>query len=283
MDRFLNRLDVWGKQWVSWDGTRHGYAYQAPDMDTKGGRFPYQPVTPGLVQQHFRGQITCAWPALDENNCSKWLCFDSDTSDGDLDILEEFLRKCGWHAIREGRRLGRAGHLWLLFDGPIPAAVLIVLADAMIGLAGVRPVSKEYPHGIERFPHYANKYSQVRGPLGINQKPDARGARGLFDGAEQNLRSQLEWLAVQPLNRAEDALRESETHKPETKLVADKSRSRRRDFSAKPGLFRILEFIDARPVGKELAAQCPLCALEGHDRHRNKLRIKPDGSTFCCV
>jgi len=45
----------------------------------------------------------------------------------------------------------------------------------------------------------------------------------------------------------------------------------------------VLELVEARRIGRELVAQCPVCAAEGHDRHRDNLRIKPDGSVFCCT
>src|ERR1700679_2479349 len=136
ISRFINRQDVWFKQWVGRDG--HGsYASQDPGMDTHGGRFPYEPVTAQLIRRHFAGELTCAWPALDEQKCCKWLCFDSDVDDGALDRLEQFLRSSEVNArpIREGRRPGRDGHLWLFFDHPVPAQKLIVLGDTMMKYA----------------------------------------------------------------------------------------------------------------------------------------------------
>jgi hypothetical protein len=283
MERFVNRSDIWGKQWVRWNRTRWGYSYQKPEMDTKGGRYPYQPVTPQLVQRHFAGNVTCAWSSLDETLCSKWLCFDSDIDDGALERLESFLKSYGWRVIREGRREGRDGHAWLLFDKPVPANQLIILGDTMMTLAGVKLTSKENPKGIERFPKTATGYSQVRGPLGVNLKPDASGARGWFDGVEHNLRSQLEWLAGQPLNRAEDAIREAEKHRAQAKPMAVKRRIASKRINGKSGGFQILDHVVARQVGREQVAQCPLCAQEGHDQHQDNLKIKTDGTTFCCV
>ncbi len=36
ISRFVNRFDIWGKQWVSADGSNYGYSHQKPDMDTSG-------------------------------------------------------------------------------------------------------------------------------------------------------------------------------------------------------------------------------------------------------
>jgi hypothetical protein len=204
---------------------------------------------------------------------SKWLCFDSDTDDGALNQLESFLKTYQWHVIREGRRPHRDGHLWVLFDAPVQAAQLIVLGQSAMKLAGTT--------GLECFPKTATGLSQVRGPLGINLKPEAKGARGWFDGVEQNITSQLEWLAVQPLNRAEDAIKEAEKHKP--KQEPTKLKLFRRWRGGRFECTSILELVEGRKVGGRHLAQCPLCALEGHDRHRDNLHISLDGTKWCCV
>ncbi len=273
INRFINRTDKWGRQWVNRERTRYGYAYQSPDMDTKGGRNLYEAVTPALVHRHLAGQLTCAWSATDENGSSKWLCFDSDVDDGALDALHEFLTSCGWQVIREGRRPGRDGHLWLLFNAPIPSKLLIELGKSMMVFAKVTH--------LECFPKTASGYSQVRGPLGINLKPEAEGARGLFDGVAPNLRDQLEWLAAQPLNRAKDAMREAEKHRP--KLKPKTPNTKRRHIGGRFVHFNILDLVQARSVGSSMVAQCPLCHLEGHDQHQDNLHISSDGQKWCCV
>jgi hypothetical protein len=153
----------------------------------------------------------------------------------------------------------------------------------MIRLACVNPKSKQHPKGIERFPKTATGYSQVRGPLGINLKPEANGARGWFDGAEHDLKSQLEWLAAQPLNSALAAIKEAER-----KLAkVSKQEANKRPVSRSPrmqiGRFPIMDYVQARPQGSSMVAQCPICANEGHDMHQDNLMIKSDGSAFCCV
>ena len=102
--RFINHTGAYYRQWSN--GTEYGYVavYQVP--------------TVGIISSHLKGNITISVPALDENNNGRWLCFDSDKEDGNLDKLDSFLRQWGWQTIREGRRPGRDGHLWLLFDSP---------------------------------------------------------------------------------------------------------------------------------------------------------------------
>jgi hypothetical protein len=230
----------------------------------------YEPVTPSLVYRHLRGLITCAWSAIDETISSRTLCFDSDTNDGSLDRLESFLREYNWNLIREGRRPGRDGHLWLLFDTPLKADVLITLGNAMMTLSGTT--------GIERFPKSSRGYSQIRGPLGINLKPEAQGARGWFDDVEQDVLVQLEWLAAQPLNRAEDAMREAQRHRPIPPNSCTKIPKNALPYRG----FDILNYVEARREGNGFVAACPCCRSEGHDRHGDNLHISSDGKKFCC-
>ena len=171
----------------------------------------------------------------------------------------------------------------MLFDQPVPARVLITLGDAMIKLAGVRPPTKQYPHGIERFPKSASGLSQVRGPFGVNLKPEAKGARGWFEGVPHDIETQIEWLSEQPLNRAEDAVREAQKHKPPEKPIrrAPDYAHLLNNADASPH-FNILNYVDYRRAGGSFVAQCPVCANEGHDRHSDNLHITDDGSIFCC-
>lgn len=270
-DRFINRVDIWGKQYPTPDGG-YSYACQKPDLDT---RFKYEPVSPDLIRRHLCGEITCAWAATSSTGESKWLCFDSDKADGELDKLEAFLRKWKWRVIREGRRSGRDGHLWLLFDQPVPSQKLMLLGDVMMTKAGIATMER-FPKGDPLKPP---GYSQVRGPLGVHLKPEANRCRGWFDGPTQDTNEQLIWLAQQPLNKATDAIREANTHaiKRPTVIPGKKKTSGR--------VYRtdIRKHVTTRLSRNQLVAQCPLCAAEGHDAHEDNLHITPDGTRFCCV
>lgn len=105
--RFINCFGRYSVQYVGRDG-KSQYAHREPEKHNQYS--PYQPVSPHLVQKHIVGEITCAWAAISGAGTSKWLCFDSDTDEGELNKLEEFLRRHNWRVIREGRRPGREGH-----------------------------------------------------------------------------------------------------------------------------------------------------------------------------
>lgn len=268
MDRFVNSKCSWGKQFLARDGSCQ-YAFQHPGMNTFNGRYLFQPLTSSLVQQHFDGEVTFALSAISEIGKSKWLCFDSDTESGELERLDEFLIDYGWHTIREAKRVGREGHLWILFDEAVDAGDLIILSRAMMQFANVS--------SLERFPKSATKYSQVRAPLGIHRKLGADNCRGWFAGPPETVQRQLQWLFRQPLNSAFDAIRESEIHRgPLTPFGMRLHKSKAFDV-------RILDLVVVRRVGSEFVTQCPLCLEEGHDRHQDNLRISLDGSKFCCV
>lgn len=278
MDRFINRSDIWGRQWANHGKDIHGYDCQRPDMESKPWKPPYEPVTPDLVRRHLWGEVSCAWCAIDENFRSRWLCFDSDKADGRLDHLEAALRSWCIHVIREGRRPGRDGHLWVLFDTPVAADLLILLGDEMMRLAGVS--------GLERIPKTATGISLARGPLGINLKPEAEGARGLFDGVRVTLKDQLEWLAAQPRNSAQGVIREA------TKLLAvvaphrQRSQSREgyggfdyRDKSA--DWWQYANQHGFKHSGEYQHGPCPSCRLSGHDRTGNNMWVRSDGAAGC--
>jgi hypothetical protein len=267
--RFINSCDEWGKQYVSRDGQAR-YALQHPDMVTQGGLYPYLPIDRELIRSHFAGDVTCGWPAIDKNKCSRWLCFDSDLADGQLDRLEIFLRSCGVQVIREGRRPGRDGHLWVCFDQPVNAGKLMILGDVMMQQAGVT--------GMERFPKSATNMSQVRGPLGINLKPEANGGRGWFDGPPKDIEEQLLWLADQPLNSAKSAIENANKYILQNKSVGKGISQSRKNYSV-----NILDLVDSpKRIGANLVTACPLCVREGHDSSGDNLSISLDGQSFCC-
>lgn len=237
----------------------------------------YEPITMKIITSHLRGGITISIPALDEQNNGLWICFDSDRNDGSLDHLETFLLDWGWLIIREGKRPGRDGHLWLFFDAPIPGEHLVNLANAMLKFSGLSNA------GLEIFPKQssANKLANgVRLPLGVHRKPGADNCRGLFAACpEMTIAAQLKWFTDQALNDSSDGIKLAEVHRPIVCPVSSKVYSQiKTNFKR----INILEYVQAKRIGKEHVAQCPLCAIEGHDRHKDNLHINPDGSTCCC-
>lgn len=189
--RFVNRADA--------------YAVQA----MYGGKCQYfaryEQLTPSLFDLHLAGIATLGIPAIDAGGMSRWCCFDADKDDGSIERVEILVKQQGWHCVREGRRPGRGGHLWLFFASPIPAADLRVVGRRLIECAGIAKGSLEFfpKQDKPEYDHEKNRFktcSIVRLPLGIHRKPDALGARGWFDGVEQSLEKQTQWIAGQPVN-----------------------------------------------------------------------------------
>jgi hypothetical protein len=252
LSRFCNRLDAYYQQWAN--STAYGY------------RAVFAPVTLELLYLHLYGTITIGWPALDSNGFGKWICFDSDTADGKLDSLQTFLKQHSWYCIREGKRSGRDGHLWLLFDAPIPGDQLRILAQAMMRGAGVS-IGEYFPKQAKP----GKLGSQVRGPLGKHLKPGANGRRGWFEGAAKDIKSQLIWLAEQPLNSSTIAIELAHEHRPIPKPLILRQRNydkNKIDFIAWGGDNGFSQAAD------ELIGPCPACiAFYGHDPTHEHLSI----------
>lgn len=267
--RFVVRTDAYQKQCASNDRCWYTAVYE--------------PVTMDLIRAHLGGNITLSFPAVNTDGLCKWCAWDSDNENVHLDRLAAILTSIGFNPLREAQRPGRDGHLWLLFDQPVPATDIIRFEHEVRMHAGVPATDVEF------FPKQAESGklgSGLRGPLGIHRKPGAQNVRGWFEGLDKSVPEQLMWLAQQPLNRAANVI-----------AVARKLRH----FDAEPKRYRldpvirpyktgsvqpvnILELIsDKRKIGTGWAAQCPVCAREGHDRHRDNLRIRLDGQKFCCV
>jgi hypothetical protein len=110
-DRFVCRSDCYAKQIATGGNWRYSLEY---------GR-----VTTALIADHLAGTTTLAFPAFDQNGFGKWLVWDADTNGPHIDALDNLLTGFGFHTVREGKRTGRDGHLWLLFDQPVLASECI--------------------------------------------------------------------------------------------------------------------------------------------------------------
>jgi hypothetical protein len=174
------------------------YAVQVPQG---GYKVLYEPTTTSLIAQHLEGAITLGFPAMSKEFTCKWAAWDADNEAGDLFKIKAVLERLGLRPLREGGRPGRDGHLWLFFDRPIAASRL-----RRFDLE-IRAHAQVAARAVEFFPKqdsFDSSPNPVRGPLGINRKPEAKGARGLFAGAgSEDLLDQLGWLAHQPLNSAD--------------------------------------------------------------------------------
>lgn len=195
--RFVNRTDAYALQKV-----QHGNVQYSVQ---------YKPLTEGLFNAHINGDITLGLPGIDEHGRSRWCCFDSDKPGDELDRIEAMLKKHHWQCIREGQRPGRAGHLWVFFDQPVPADLLRAFSKHMMKAANVPPGSLEFFPKQDKptFDADRNRYkagSIVRLPLGIHRKPEANGDRGWFSGIEKCLVLQTLWIDWQPVNSASSLL-----------------------------------------------------------------------------
>jgi hypothetical protein len=176
IERFFNRLDAF-YEWSRSSG--HYVAVR-------------KPVTPELVQLHLEGRVTLSVPALDCAGHCRWCAWDSDHENGLLDNLEAVLRALGWNPIREGKRSGRDGHLWLFFDIPVPALDLLYFDKEIRRRLNISASELEF------FPKQAKADlgNGLRLPLGFNRKVGVN-QRGWFREPEKNIEDQLSWFAEQ--------------------------------------------------------------------------------------
>ncbi len=179
IDRLFNRLDAYYR----WSPSLGHYVAV------------YKPLTSLLVERHLEGMETLSAPALSTGGHCKWCAWDSDTADDSLDKIESMLNGLAWQCLREGRREGRSGHLWLCFSAPVPAGDLIIFDKQIRQRAGITSSKLEF------FPKQqkADLGSGLRLPLGFNRKPGVN-LRGWFDVPPNTVSEQLQWFAAQPLN-----------------------------------------------------------------------------------
>ena len=261
LDRFANRGDVYAMQFV------------------KDASFQYFPVwrsfTTDVMHSCLKGEFGLGLYALSANGFGKWICFDSDVSDGELDKLENWLKQHGWYCIREGKREGKDGHLWICFAAPIPGKDLRILGTTMLQQSGA--VIKEL------FPKQdvpIKVGSLVRAPLSRHFKPGAGGRRGLFESAAQNVNAQLQWLSEQPLNDSAKALELAHVHRPMPKPLI----LRRRDYG-KNKIDFVAWAVDNgfTKKGDEWNGPCPSCIKNyNHDPTHPHLFVNEKKNTVHC-
>jgi len=275
-DIFVNQQTIWYKQYKHHDN--FGYVAVTPESKK------YQPLGLSLIIRHIEGELTLSLPSVSEFFTCKWACFDSDENDGRLGKVEEQLKELGIEYLKEGRRFDterndwKEGHIWILFDKPVAALDLLELKELILTRAGLTDKH------IEFFPKSATTVSQMRLPLSIHQKKGA-GEITWFEGVERDTEKQIRWLASQPKNRA-DGVAELAKLRRKQKLQAAPIKERERypknTENIREGL-SILPYVGTtKRLGKDLAAACPLCRLEGLDKKGDNLRIAPDGR-FNCV
>ena len=250
-----------------------------PEVFVRPPLSPYEPVSLKLIEKHLSGEITCGFPAAGDDSTCKWLAWDADNAIGHLEKVCSVLNQLGLVPLREGRREGRDGHLWLFLDESVKADYLRRFDQWIRKQIGIEK------NALEFFPKQSvvgKAGSQVRGPLGVHRKPGANNVRGLFNDGGETIEEQLSWLSQQPLTEANRILRlakELEKLDTESQPYNFQPVRKKRSF----GDFRILDHITETRLGLDrYIAQCPCCAAEGHDNHKDNLHIALDGTWFGC-
>ncbi|MGI8792516.1 MAG: TOTE conflict system archaeo-eukaryotic primase domain-containing protein [Acidimicrobiales bacterium] len=132
---FGARSDVYATRWESastgkagWSpATRSGWSRHRSAKD-------YLPLTDDVFLAHLRGDLTAGiYPLLHGDTCSLMAC-DFDKGSWALDALA-YLDVChanGVPAVLEQSRSGDGGHVWVFFDGPVPARQARAMGAALL-------------------------------------------------------------------------------------------------------------------------------------------------------
>jgi len=228
-----------------------------------------------LLEQHLLGEVTLGVYAINPlTNEAKWLCWDCDSeAERELSHLISWLNTFGINVLRESRRSGRSGHIWVLLNRPIPASDAFRILK--YGQYVWKIPGEIFPAQSVLKPSQVG--SLVRLPLGRHQKPSANGVWGLFeDCSSKAVDQQLMWLLEQPLNDVTDLLES-------IPKIAEKPSQKRKVVQNKVPLldeFPNWEWQE-QPSG-ELIGQCPLCREEGHDVKANNLALNPETNVLYC-
>jgi len=271
LDRFINNQNAYALQWGFFDANenkeKHGYTC------IRNSR-----ITNEMLMKHLIGKITLGVYSTnpDGSNC-KWLCWDvDDEQEDELEQLTGWLSYFNIHSIRESRRPGRSGHLWIFLDQPISSV------DAYRILRFGYDMSQLRGEYFPAQPELKNDQmgNLVRLPLGRHRKPSAKGVWGLFEGpANTTPEAQLFWFLEQRTNRIADISRILETvpnlDPPKVRKKYDGPRTPLIDKFPEDWPW------EQMPDG-ELRGPCPLCLEEGHDTSEDNLFLNPDDNILYC-
>lgn len=172
-----------------------------------------------VLERHLLGEVTLATCNLDDDNNTRFMCVDSDDESGKLDILDECAKDCHWLTVREGRRPGKHGHLWLLLTKPIPGELAYDLIRVLIDRAGLKESDFDRVFPMQKTAD--NFGSCVKLPLAHHKKPDANGAVAWFDGVKHDVNASLLWVAEQQRNDADKVIELALKNKPAPALVKE--------------------------------------------------------------
>ena len=270
---------------------RRAYSIQAA-KPLPNGKFPYflardwkskepKPLDPDVVRVHLNGDITINLYAINpETQRSKWVAIDADY-DGALEALFQLkweLKQDGVEAALEQSR--RGGHLWIFAATPLLASDCRIYIYNLALKLGVPVMGGGLKEGIEIFPKQdkiaSGEYGNaIRAPMGVHRKTNQR---YWFYDAALNPEAQLAYLnGLKKLSEDElktfiQGMSLPEAYKPRTATpyIPRTTLSEREEF-------RILNYVQINQRVRDprnWVAQCPSCALVGHDRGCDNLKIK---------
>jgi hypothetical protein len=179
-------------------------------------RWVFRPLDARTLRAHVAGTHTIALSSLDEGGRCRWACLDADTPDG-LDTLRAVraaLVDLRLPPLLEASR--RGGHLWLLFDEPLPAAVpravLAAALDSLVTRGALLRLPELYPDtdgadgpGLGHVGRVGHLGHAMRLPLGVHRRTgrrypllDVHGVQPLPLATPRDLAAQMAHLLAHP-------------------------------------------------------------------------------------
>jgi len=268
---------------------RRAYTVQSARPHPRSGKhYYYRPreqdrsclLTGKAIEDHLLGEVTIGLYAINpKTQRCKWSAIDADyeNSLADLLKLQWELKNDGIEAALEKSR--RGGHLWIFAETPLLASDCRIYIHSLAVRLKLPVRGAGLAEGIEIFPRQSSMKpgefgNAIRGPLGVHQTNQKR---YFFYGADYTLDAQMSYL------------------KGLSKLTEERLKSLLSSMTIPEGVpeanpkvppetlprstygFRILDHV--RPIrksGRNYWAQCPSCALDGHDRGHDNLAIAVD-------
>ena len=132
---FGARSEVFATRWENATSAKSGWSPAVRGGWSKGrSNKDYLPLTDEVFARHLRGEMTIGiYPLLPGDACTLQAC-DFDGGTWALDALA-YLDAChaaGVPAALERSRSGNGAHVWVFFDGPVPAATARSLGTSLL-------------------------------------------------------------------------------------------------------------------------------------------------------
>jgi superfamily II DNA or RNA helicase len=133
---FGARSDVYALRWENASSGKSGWspAVRGGWSNARSNRKDYLPLTDEVLTRHLRGEMTVGiYPLLRDDTCTLLAC-DFDDGSWALDALAylDACHRAGVPAALERSRSGNGAHVWVFFDGPVPAAKARSLGTSLL-------------------------------------------------------------------------------------------------------------------------------------------------------